>query len=383
MTLSAASGAFANVAVTNVNVLSSTSATATINVPAGTAAGAVSLTATAPGGTSSPFSYYVFPSITPINPGNLLSGSLSATNGVTPFFTSPFSTRSFADLYQLTLAGTATVTIDMRSSAFIPLLDVLSSEGKGLFSGTNGSGYSQITATLSAGTYYIAASSTSQTATGAYTISIDVLPTLTFVTPPFAAAGTSVPVMLTGTRFVTPMSVGAGGIFSNLSVTGLNVLSSTSATGTLNVPAGTPNGTANLMVTTPAGSSNPRPIFVFSSVPTIAVGDTLSGSLTTDDVSFSQSYGDLYKLTLNSVQTLVIDMRSAAFDPLVEISLPSGLPVNFSANPVDSPGDSRITTTFLPGTYYIISTSATPFAATGPYTLSVALKKVHGQITSQ
>jgi hypothetical protein len=383
MTLSAASGAFGNVTVANVNVLSSTSATATINVPAGTPAGGASLTATAPGGTSSSFSYYVFQSIPSINPGDLLSGSLSATSGIDPFASS-FRANSFADLYQLTLAGTSTLTIDMRSTAFNPVLIVSSSAGKALFfgnNGGNGGGYSQLTATLSAGTYYIVAAAGFPSMTGAYTISIDVFPSLASITPPFAVAGTSVPVTLTGKRFVTPMTAGAGGSFSNLSVTGLNVVSSTSATGTLNVPAGTPSGTAYMTVTTPAGSSNPVSFFVFSPI-SIAVGDTLSGSLTTSDVFLGSSYGDMYQLTLNKVQPVIIEMRSSAFDPLLGLLLPSGLPVNFSANPVDSPGDSRITTTLQPGTYYIFSTSITPFA-TGPYTLSVTLKKVHGQITSQ
>jgi hypothetical protein len=50
---------------------------------------------------------------------------------------------------------------------------------------------------------------------------------------------------------------------------------------------------------------------------------------------------------------------------------------------VNAPGDSQVPATTLPaGTYYIVASSV-PDGVIGNYTLSVDLKKVRGQITSQ
>jgi hypothetical protein len=320
-------------------------------------------------------SFFVFPSIPTINPGDTISGSLTTTSGINPFFTAAFS-----DLYQLTLNSTTTVTIDMRSAAFTPRLYVASSSGLSLNSGVSDTGYSQITTTLSAGTYYIVSSSTVSAATGAYTISINVLPSFTSITPPFAAAGTSVPVTLTGTRFGVPMTVVAGtGAFSNLTVSNVVVGSDTSATASINVPAGTPSGTATVTVTTSGGSSNRVPFFVFSSIPSINVGDTVFGSL---DGSHGNNpfnvtaNADLYQLTLSTSSTITIDMSSPVFTPRVYLLSSSGASQTVAVN---GAGDSQITMELQAGTYYILASSG----AQGGYRLSVALKRIRGQITSQ
>src|SRR5262249_44766176 len=152
----------------------------------------------------------------------------------------PLGTNRYADLYQLTLNATTQVTIDMRSAMFDPVLVPLSSSGS-FYSATfvndvSGTGYAQLGAMLPAGTYYVEASSSALRATGAYTISINVLPVLGSVDPPFAAAGTAMPVTLTGARFGAPMTADiAGG-----TVTDLNIVSQSSATATINMPAGTP-----------------------------------------------------------------------------------------------------------------------------------------------
>src|SRR5262249_22060856 len=149
--------------------------------------------------------------------------------------------------------------------------------------------------------------------TGPYSISINVLPALSSVSPPFAVAGTSLPVTLTGIRFGAPMTVNVGtGVVSNA-----NVVSTTSATATVDL-SGIPSGTTSVKVTTPAGTSNPVSLSIFPSIPSINPGDSISGSLDTSDGSipfFPSGFADLYQLTLNSNATLTIDQRSAAFNP--------------------------------------------------------------------
>src|SRR5262249_52328376 len=151
--------------------------------------------------------------------------------------------------------------------AFTPRPFLTSSAGSVLSTGTSGGGYWQIATTLPAGTYYIVASSNSSAATGAYTLSINVLPALTSVTPKFLAAGSSTPITLTGARFGAPMTVVAGtGSFSNMSTSGVNVVSSTSATATVNVPGGTPSGFTTVTVMTSIGTSNSLTLFVAPSI---------------------------------------------------------------------------------------------------------------------
>jgi hypothetical protein len=355
--------------VSNANVANSTSAAATIDL-SGLPSGTTSVTVTTPAGTSNPVSLSIFPSILPINPGDTISGSLDTSDGRNPF------SSAFADLYQLTLNTSTTVTIDQRSTAFNPGLYLFSSSGSLLNSGTNGAGYSQIAMALSPGIYYVAASSTVSSATGPYTISINALPALTSITPPFAAAGASVPLTLTGSRFAGPMTVSGNGTFP---ASNASLVSSTSATATINVPPGTPAGSGNVTVTTPAGTSNPVTFSIFPSIPAINPGDAISGSLDANDGTdpvFNYSLADLYQLTLNATTDIAIDMSSSAFPPQVYLLSSSGSVISF----IYFGGNySQISTTLPAGTYYIDATSG-GLTTTGAYTLSINVLPVISSI---
>jgi hypothetical protein len=347
--------------VTNVNVVTSTSATATINMPGGMPAGSTSVSVTTPDGTSNSVSLSVFPSIPPISPGQTISASLDVTDGKDPFF-SP----AFADLYQLTLNSTTAVTVDLRSTAFNPQLRLLSSSGSTMNSGTSGTGYAQVAMSLPAGTYYIDASSNFSNATGAYTISINVLPALASISPTFAIAGTSVPVTLTGAQFGAGMTVVAG----SGNVSNLNIQNSTSATATITVPANTPGGILTVTATTSDGTSNPLSFFVFPSVSAISPGQTIAASLDPTDGKnpfFTFALADLYQLTLSDTTTVTIDQRSSAFSPRLALFTPSGMLVNIGSF---GSGYSQIAMTLQAGTYYIAA-SANASNATGAYTISV------------
>ena len=78
-------------------------------------------------------------------------------------------------------------------------------------------------------------------------------PTLTSISPSTGTQGTSVPVTLTGTGFVAPLTVNASG--TGITVSNVVVVSSTQATATFNIAANTGVGPQNISVTTAAGTS--------------------------------------------------------------------------------------------------------------------------------
>jgi len=78
-------------------------------------------------------------------------------------------------------------------------------------------------------------------------------PTLTMVTPANGDPGTSVNVTLAGTNFTTLSTVQVTG--GDVTVTNLNVVTSAQITCTLNINAGAPGGPRNVTVTTGAGTS--------------------------------------------------------------------------------------------------------------------------------
>jgi len=94
------------------------------------------------------------------------------------------------------------------------------------------------------------------------------------------------------------------------------------------------------------------------------------------------AYADLYQMTVGANTSVVIDLKSSAFNTQVYLTSASG---TMLAQDNDGGGgtDSRITTILAAGTYYIDVSSASA-GALGLYTLSVDIgKKVGGQITSQ
>ena len=105
------------------------------------------------------------------------------------------------------------------------------------------------------------------------------VPTLTSISPSTGSQGSSVPVTLTGTNFVAPLTVNIGG--TGTTVSNVVVVSSTSVTANLAVAASAGVGQYNVSVTTSAGTSGNVSFSVTaagSMVPTLTSITPSSGS---------------------------------------------------------------------------------------------------------
>jgi uncharacterized protein (TIGR03437 family) len=100
-----------------------------------------------------------------------------------------------------------------------------------------------------------------------FTINLPV-PVLTSVTPAIASAGTSVPIMLSGSGFNAPATIAAS--MPGIQATNIQVVSSSQITAVLNVAAGVPPGAATVTVTTPGGTSGALTLAI--DPPTISSG---------------------------------------------------------------------------------------------------------------
>jgi hypothetical protein len=351
-----------SIAVSNVKVLSLTSATATFTVDGNAAVGVHDVKVTTPSGTSIPASYFVFPSISEIGPGQRTSGTLSSTDG-----RSPFNTSAYADIYKLTLTTSTAVTIDLRSQEFAPQIDVISSSGLLSLNGTSGGAYSQIVTTLAAGTYDVIASSGANNAAGAYTLSINVMPSVSRIAPSIGALRTVYDMTLTGVRFSLPLTISAG---SGITISNVNLVNSTMITATFAIEDGSPVGPHDVTVETAEGMSIPASFFVFPSIPTIKRGPPVSGALSFTDggtPSFLEGYADLYKLVLDFTTTVTLNLRTSEFSPRVYLLASTGalLSVGGSAGTY-----SQSIITLAPGTYFVVVSSSAG-NVTGSYKLTV------------
>ncbi|MCC6862452.1 MAG: peptidoglycan DD-metalloendopeptidase family protein, partial [Bryobacterales bacterium] len=106
-------------------------------------------------------------------------------------------------------------------------------------------------------------------------------PVLGSVSPNSGAAGTSVPITLTGTNFVYGATVGVSG--TGITISNVQLVSGTSITATLQLAASAA-GTYSLTVTTPNGTSPPLPFTVVASIPVTLISQPAGLTLTADGV---------------------------------------------------------------------------------------------------
>jgi subtilisin family serine protease len=362
MSIDAGSG----ITVTNVTVVSSTTATATFSLAADATPGPRDFTVTTGAGVSNPM---VFPIPAPIEVGQTVSGSVSSTD------TSwPNTLYRYTDVHQLTIDAETqgAITISVISSGFDSQLGVFNSTGSVIAANNNGGGadYDRLTTTLNAGVYFLEVTSVINQALGDYTLST-ALSGLTGITPRFIEQGTSSSVTLTGGRFAAPMTIDAG-----LDVMASDiVVGSTSATATLVATTDALTGDRVVRVTTPSGTTNSVPLKVVPPIPTIVLGTPVQGSLSaTDPTGYftPDARMDLYRFTLTANARLDISMESAAFDTQLVIRNATNFSILLSPNDGDGTTNVRTTTFMAAGTYIIEATSFLD-RQEGAYQLSLAL----------
>ena len=246
------------ITVSNVNVVSSTTLTATLTIPASTAAGPTSVRVNTLVNTTNPLTFTVTGAATPVSittPAALPSGAswvfysqtLNATGGTPPYDWSVVSgetipcglglNSSTGVFSGIPVAGTCNFTVQVLDSAHSPV----------------GQTTKNFSLTISA--------------TGA--------PTLTSISPSSGVQGASVAMTLTGTNFIVPVGgfYGSSVLSSNpgITVSNVNVVSSTTITATLTIAANAALGPASVKVNTSVNTSNPATFTVTGAATPVAI----------------------------------------------------------------------------------------------------------------
>lgn len=354
MTINAGSG----IAVSSVAVVSPALATAVFTLTPNGALTPHDVVVTTGEGTSNPLPFAV---PTAISSGQRVSGNLSVTDPI-----SPHLNYRFADMYQLSLTETKSVTIDLRSPDFNAFTYLFSSTGI-LIAGDDDAGgdtNARLTMSLTAGTYFIEATSRTNRAVGFYSLSIN-LPVLSSITPIFLAAGDITNVALTGSRFESPFTIDAG---ADTRSTNLTLMSNSSVVLNLALGSSVAAGPRNITLTTNAGTSNAASFKVFPDIPTLEIGSSVSGTLSSGDATSSGSAGaraDLFKFSASG--SFLFNLQSSVFDGILFVLSARGEILATSEGP-DSGGMVVLRTTLASGTYFLEVTS--PAGGSGNYTLS-------------
>jgi hypothetical protein len=223
------------ITVSNVSVVSSTQATATLAIAVSAGVGPQNVSVTTAAGTSSSVAFNVTaaagaPALTSISPSSGSQGSsvpvtLTGTGFVAPLTVNASGTGITVSNVSVVSSTQATATLAIAASA--------------------GVGQHNVSVTTTAGT----------SGTTPFTVNAaSGLPTLTGLAPSSGALGTSVNVTLIGTNFTSASQVRLQG--SGLSQTNIVVVSSTQITATYNISSSAATGAHNTWVVTSAGSSN-------------------------------------------------------------------------------------------------------------------------------
>ncbi len=243
------------VTASNVNVVNSTTLTATLNIAANTTAVSRQVAVTTPAGTSNSRVFLIFgtPSISGITPASggqgaavrvTLSGANISSDSVVEFSGSGITPGS----YTIGEGSSMTVTFNIASNA--------------------PAGPQSVTIFNSVGT--------SNTVT--FTV-IGSGVTLSSVNPPGGAAGTAVPVTLTGTNFASGATVALSG--TGIAVSGVSVVSSTQISTTFTIASNALLGAQNVTVTSSGQTSNAVAFTVNAAAPTLSSILPASGAVGT------------------------------------------------------------------------------------------------------
>ncbi len=229
--------------VTNMVVVNSTEITATFNIATTAAAGAASVSVTTAAGVSNSVTFTIVsgaPTITYITPNSGVQGT------VVP----------------VTLAGTNFISgalVQVSSGVTVSAINVVST--------TQITATFTIAATATPGAVSVTVTTSAGTSNAVTFTIISTGPTLTSVSPNSGAQGTTVPVTLTGTNFISGATVNTNN--NGVSVSSVSVLSATQITATFTIAGNATPGPTNVTVTTTGGTSNAVTFTITSGAPTI------------------------------------------------------------------------------------------------------------------
>ncbi len=311
-----------------------------------------------------------------------VNGSLTTSD-----YQSPRQTGSYADCY--TFAGNSgdQVIIAMNTSAFWPYLYLLDAGGQVLSYG-NGSSDARIPSGGSftlpgTGTYTIEATRWASGPTGNYSLMVTYFarPTLTAINTSSAAAGSTVPVTLTGTNFVTgstTVGVSGGGVIPGT----VTVNSPTSLTVNLSFTLAAASGLRNITVTANGITSNALTINVTAAPPPVCVPIAFNqavnaGLSSTDHPATQQSgtYSDCYTLSARAGDQIVVSMNASAFYPVLYLIDAGGQVASYYSSVSNNARIPAYGGTFeIPatGTYTVEATSYYAYGfVTGSYDVTV------------
>ncbi len=237
---------------------------------------------------------------------------------------------------------------DGTPAAFAGTLGTVSPASATTVAGSAGTTY---TAGSAAGAASVSAAIDNQTLTASFNVSLPPPPTLSSISPASGVQGTSVPVTLTGTNFVSGATVAVSN--TGVPVSRVTVVSATQITATFTISPTAAVGAANVTVTTSGGTSNAVPFTVISSVVAAPVFTPAGGTYataqpvtlstatsgatiryTTDGSTPTDSYGSVYTapIMVTSANTInaIAFMSGLTDSPLASatytVKTPSGMP---------------------------------------------------------
>ena len=271
------------ITVSNVNVLNSTTAVALFTIDSTATIGPRNVTVNAAGGTSSvsTFNVIAVPTVTNITPS---AANLNSTTNVT------LTGTSF----------TTPLTVTINSSAItVSNVNVVSS--------TTATATLTIAASGSTGQKTVSVTSGGATNTNLLLFTINPAPAIAVMTPSIGVRGASVNVVLSGTGFLSPMTISGG---TGVTVSNVNVLSASSASATFTIDPATTVGSRSVSLTANAVASSNS--FTFSVIPATLPefnGDGLTDLIWNNSATGQTSLWLMNGISVVGTGTLLADLN--------------------------------------------------------------------------
>ena len=360
------------VVITKIQVSGTTTATADFTIADSSSLGQHNVTVTTSGGTSPPKAFTVnpapptFTSITPASGllGGIVNVTLSGTNfvpGLTIDAGADITVRSVSAIN----SSTATATLSIAPTAAL--------------------GGRNITVTNGGGT------------SGAlvFTVLAPPPPTLTSISPGTGVPNSVLSVTLSGTNFISGLSVDA---INGITVTSVAVSSPTTATAVFTIAADAPLGARSVTVTTAGGTSAPASFAVAVVPPSLtgispsgaAQGATVTVTLTGSSFATGMTIEAITEITVSAINvtssnaataTFVVDSAATPGARQVRVTTAGGTsgPVTFTVLPPPPTLTAITPASGLLGTSPVVTLTGTNFAA--PMTIALGSDIVAKDIT--